>query len=64
MRRLTKFEIGLEERGFVLTLRDDGGQASQWAASAEVMEQLIDALDDLLGEDAAASEETYQKPLG
>lgn len=64
MRQLTKFEIGLDERGFVLTLKDDDGQPSQWSASAEVMEQVIDALDDLLGEAADEVEETYQKPLG
>lgn len=66
MRRLTRFDIRLEDDGFVLTLVDDGGQTNELAASPEAMEQLIDSLDALLGEAAEDDEEeaTYQKPLG
>jgi hypothetical protein len=70
MRQLAKFSISVRETDFVLHLEDDAGQALDFAASPEQLDNVIDALDELLSEDEeemfAAEDEaqTYQKPLG
>lgn len=70
MRQLARFTIDVREEDFVLTLEDDAGQKSKFAASPEQLDAVIDALDDLLSENEEELFEveddapTYQKPLG
>jgi hypothetical protein len=73
MRQLKRFSISVREDDFVLHLEDDSGQATEYAASPEQLDAVIDALDELLSEneeelfevDAAEDDgANYQKPLG
>jgi hypothetical protein len=70
MRQLAKFSISVREEDFVLHLEDDAGVATDFAASPEQLDAVIDALDELLSEneeDVFEVEEdvaVYQKPLG
>ena len=70
MRQLAKFSITVREEDFVLHLEDDAGQATDFAASPEQLDAVIDVLDELLSEndeDVFEVEEDipiYQKPLG
>lgn len=70
MRQLTRFSISVREEDFVLHLEDDAGEATEFAASPEQLDAVIDALDELLSENeeeifgADEDAETYQKPLG
>ena len=70
MRQLAKFSISVREEDFVLHLEDDAGGATDYAASPEQLDAVIDALDELLSENEEdlfeADEESpsYQKPLG
>lgn len=50
MKTLTKFEISIRESEFVLHLHDDEGQTSDYIASPEQLDALIEALDDMLSE--------------
>ncbi|MGH6911302.1 MAG: hypothetical protein ACREE0_11690 [Phenylobacterium sp.] len=52
MRQLAKFAIDVRETDFVLRLTDDSGEVSEFSASVEQMDLVIDALNDLMaGED-------------
>jgi len=70
MRQLAKFSISVREEDFVLHLVDDAGEATEFAASPEQLDAVIDALDELLAENEEDLFEvedegpTYQKPLG
>ena len=72
MRQLTRFSIDVREEDFVLRLEDDSGQATEYSASPEQLDAVIDALDELLSEneedlfevDDEGDGATYQKPLG
>lgn len=68
MRHLAKFSISVREEDFILQLVDETGQAYDFATSPEQLDNVIDALDDLLSEDGEYDEddepEIYQKPLG
>jgi acyl-CoA reductase-like NAD-dependent aldehyde dehydrogenase len=69
MRQLAKFSISVREEDFVLHLVDDAGEASEFAASPEQLDAVIDALDELLSENEeelfeVEDGDTYQKPLG
>lgn len=72
MRQLKRFSISVREQDFVLHLEDDTGQATEYAASPEQLDTVIDALDELLSEneedlfevDEEDEGPTYQKPLG
>ena len=68
MRQLTNFDITLREDDFVLRLEADSGETLEFAAPPEQMENIIDKLNDLLGDEdddeAEASGDIYQKPLG
>jgi len=69
MRQLAKFSISVREEDFVLHLEDDAGEATEFAASPEQLDAVIDALDELLSENEeelfeVEDGETYQKPLG
>jgi hypothetical protein len=69
MRHLAKFSISVREEDFVLQLVDETGQAYDFATSPEQLDNVIDALDELLTEDEELGEDdddaaTYQKPLG
>lgn len=68
MRHLAKFSISVREEDFVLQLVDESGQAYDFATSPEQLDNVIDALDDLLSEDDDLDEDddavAYQKPLG
>lgn len=50
MRQLAKFAISVRETDFVLHLEDDAGQTTEFAASPEQLDAVIDALDELLSE--------------
>ena len=62
MRQLTSFKISAREEDFLLVLEGDHGAPVVFAAAPEQIEHLIEALDDLLGEDD--DDDIYQKPLG
>lgn len=70
MKQLAKFTITVREEDFVLTLVDDNGDTTEYAAAPEVLDEIIDALDELLSEeddDLVALEgdgESDRKPLG
>lgn len=70
MRQLARFSISVRETDFVLRLEDNAGEATEFAASPEQLDAVIDALDDLLSEneedlfEVEDDEPTYQKPLG
>jgi len=69
MRHLAKFSISVREEDFVLKLVDETGQAYDFATSPEQLDNVIDALDEILSEDEEFDEDddnlaTYQKPLG
>lgn len=70
MKQLAKFTITVREEDFVVSLVDDNGETTEYAAAPEVLDEIIDALDELLSEeddDLVALEgdgDSYQKPLG
>ena len=70
MRQLARFSISVREEDFVLHLEDDSGETTEFAASPEQLDAVIDALDDLLSENEEDLFEVeddapvYQKPLG
>lgn len=70
MTKLVGFSVSPQgEAEFVLKIQDDAGGTLELTASAEQLDAIIDALDDVLGdyeEEAFEIEEgeTYQKPLG
>ena len=70
MKQLAKFTITVREEDFVLSLVDDNGETTEYAAAPGVLDEIIDALDELLSEeddDLVALEgdgDSYQKPLG
>jgi hypothetical protein len=51
MRQLANFTISVREQDFVLRLEDEAGEATDFAASPEQLDAVIDALDELLSED-------------
>jgi competence protein ComGF len=48
MKQLSKFAIDIRETDFVLRLTDDTGDVSEFATSVEQLDQVIDALNDLM----------------
>jgi len=56
MRQLAGFNISVRDTDFLLEITDDTGQVTELAASAEQLELVIEALDELLGEDDGALE--------
>lgn len=56
MKQLTKFDIEVRMTDFVLRLTDDEGEVVEFASSAEVLDQVIQAFNDLMDE-ADADEE-------
>ena len=62
MRQLKDFRISARETDFVLELLDEDGETVAFAAEPDRVEAIIEALDELLGDDEDA--EAYQKPLG
>lgn len=64
MRQLTSFKISARADDFVLLVEGDDGETVSFAAAPEQVESIIEALDELLGEDDEDDAETYQKPLG
>ena len=51
-RQLAKFAIDVRETDFMLRLTDDNGDVSEFATSVDQLDQVIDALNDLMaGED-------------
>ncbi|CAN7277056.1 hypothetical protein LJR225_001387 [Phenylobacterium sp. LjRoot225] len=69
MRQLIKFSVTVREEDFVFHLVDDAGQTTDFAASPEQFDAVIDALDELLSEneddefEIEDDEPVYQKPL-
>lgn len=51
MRQLAGFNISVRDTDFLLEIIDDTGQVTELSASAEQLELVIEALDELLGED-------------
>ncbi|MET0273988.1 MAG: hypothetical protein ABW360_13460 [Phenylobacterium sp.] len=68
MKQLARFTITVREEDFVLTLVDDTGESVDYATSADQLDLVIDALDELLSEEDDLDEDgeaaAYQKPLG
>jgi hypothetical protein len=50
MKQLAKFEIEVRTNDFVLRLTDDDGEVAEYASSAEALDQVIDAFNDLMAE--------------
>ena len=50
MRQLSKFAIEVRTNDFVLRLTDDDGEVTEFATSAETLDQVIDAFNDLMAE--------------
>jgi len=50
MRRLAKFAVEVRLNDFVLRLTDDDGEVAEFQSSAEQLDQVIDALNDLMAE--------------
>ena len=48
MNSLAKFAIDVRETDFVLRLTDESGEVSEFSASAEQLDLVIDALNDLM----------------
>ncbi len=48
MKQLTKFTIDIRATDFVIRLVDDEGDVTEFATSADQLEQIIDTLDDLV----------------
>ena len=57
MRQLAGFNITVRDTDFVLEIVDDTGQVTELSASAEQLDLVINALDDLLVEDDDALED-------
>jgi hypothetical protein len=51
MRQLANFAIEVRETDFVLRLTDDKGEVTEFASSAEQLDQAIEAFNDLLADD-------------
>ena len=51
MRQLTKFAIDVRETDFILRLTDDEGEVTEFAASVDQLDQVIDAFNDLMAAD-------------
>jgi hypothetical protein len=69
MRKLAGFDVSPgEDSDFVLRLEDEGGTTLEVAATADQLDTIVDAIDDLLSEHEESAfgveGETYQKPLG
>lgn len=50
MKQLAKFSIDIREEDFVLRLEDEVGEATEFSATPEQLDAVIDALDELLSE--------------
>ncbi|MBS0360976.1 MAG: hypothetical protein JSR98_06320 [Proteobacteria bacterium] len=50
MKQLAKFDIEVRANDFVLRLTDDDGHVAEFASSAEQLDQVIDAFNDLMAE--------------
>ena len=50
MKQLAKFAIEVRTNDFVLRLTDDDGEVAEFASSAEQIDQVIDAFNDLMAE--------------
>lgn len=50
MKRLAKFEIEVRTNDFLLRLTDDDGDVVEFASSAEQLDQVVDAFNDLMHE--------------
>lgn len=50
MKQLTKFDIEVRMTDFVLRLTDDEGEVVEFASSAEVLDQVVEAFNDLMDE--------------
>lgn len=51
MKQLANFAIEVRETDFVLRLTDDNGGVTEFASSAEQLDQVIDAFNDLMTDD-------------
>jgi hypothetical protein len=50
MQQLAKFAIEVRAEDFLLTLEDEAGNATQYSATPEQLDAVIDALDELLSD--------------
>jgi hypothetical protein len=48
MKQLAKFSIDIRENDFVLTLVDNDGEVTEFATSVDQLDQVIDAINDLV----------------
>jgi hypothetical protein len=51
MRQLAEFALEVRETDFVLRLTDDSGEVVEFASSAEQLDLVIDAFNDLLADE-------------
>lgn len=56
MRQLAQFNISVRETDFLIEITDDAGQVTELSASADQLDLVIDALNDLVGEGDDAEE--------
>ena len=69
MKKLAGFDVSSGDKGsFVLRVEDEDGATIEVAATADQLDTIVDAIDDLLSEHEESAfgveGETYQKPLG
>lgn len=50
MKQLAKFTIDVREEDFILRLEDETGEATEYSATPEQLDAVIDALDEMLSE--------------
>ncbi len=56
MRQLARFNISVRETDFLLEITDDAGQVTELSATADQLDMVIDALNDLVGEEGDAED--------
>lgn len=69
MPKLSQFRVRPDGEDFIMEIEDEQGQTLKISATAEQLDTIIDALDDILSENEEEAFEvgggqTYQKPLG
>ena len=57
VQNLSQFTLSETPDGYLIEIEGDGGGSLALAATAEQIDAIIDALDDLLSEDDAAADE-------
>lgn len=65
MKSLVRCALEARDESFVLQLQDDGGEVTEFALTAEQLDELVELADEMLeDDDTEDDDEIYQKPLG